>query len=161
MMKVSYESGTTLNGVLRYIGSEHSFSFEPTDRSQLIERAGGPDVTSVAVGTLQLEFGVASKRALFVWGYHPRYAWTLESLSPPNAVPGTIVLSSDYELTPAASIRLAPVGAWRTSHDDSNGWVRVAEDGSTDDSAVEIANGVVIGVRDGGIHSVWLHPTGL
>jgi len=157
-MTIVRDVSSPLAGTLRYRTAEHSFSFDVAMPGDLVERAGGPSVTSATVGTLQIEFGVRSRRALFVWGYHPRQTWRAGLLESPSADPGTVVLSPEIQLENGISIPLARVNEWSTFYDASSGWVRVSQDMRADSELALVADGVTIGELNGRIHSIWLHP---
>jgi|SRR5216683_1384098 len=147
-----------LEGLLRYVDSEHSFDFEVGSPADLTRRAGESGVTSVLIGTLQVEVGVASRRALYVWGLHPRIRWAPAQLMPPRVEPRAAFFDPDRPFAPGASVAVAPVGAWFTEFDAGNGWVRVASDAVADDEVAQIAEGVLLGGRAGELHSIWLQP---
>lgn len=158
-MKIRREPGLPLSGRLTYLESEYSFVFDVADRSDLVEYAGESGFTSITIGTLQIEIGIESRRALYVWGYHPKLSWVQALLEPPIVERQAVLLASDKPtLQVGVSIAVAPVGAWRTTHDRSNGWVRVAPDDVSDDWLTEIAEGTVLGCLHGDLHSVWLLP---
>jgi hypothetical protein len=75
---------TPLPGLLQYRRSEHSFGFQVADPAEFVDRAGGVETTSVSIGTLQIEVGIGSGAALFVWGLHTNDKWTLEPLRVPD-----------------------------------------------------------------------------
>ena len=116
-------------------------------------------MTSLSVGTLQIEVGVESGLVLFVWGLHPTTSWKRESVGPPKPPLAGLRVESDESLRRGVSLSLAAVGAWETNFDEESGWVRIARD-PTCASAVEVAvaTGVVLGVTDGHLDSVWLQP---
>ncbi|MBX6752011.1 MAG: hypothetical protein IRY85_20515 [Micromonosporaceae bacterium] len=157
-MTIIRDVSAPLAGTLRYRTAEHSFSFDVAVPDDVVARAGGQAVASAAVGTLQIEFGVRSRRALFVWGYHPRPAWQAGQLEPPVAEPGAVVLSPGIPLERGISVPLARVGEWLTTIDVASGWVRASRDRKPDEEVALVADGVVIGELKGRIHSLWLHP---
>lgn len=148
----------SLAGTLMYIESEYSFLFEPEHPHELLKYAGDAGLASLAVGTLQVEIGVESRRALYVWGYHPSHNWALSRLDPPDAGSQAVLISPTPDLQPAVAIEVAQVGAWRTLYDPSSGWVRLAPDNDSDDWLAKIANGTVLGARGDELHSIWLQP---
>jgi hypothetical protein len=147
-----------LAGLLNYTDAEYSFGFEIGSPADLSQRAGESGVTSVLAGTLQIEIGVATRRALYVWGLHPRNRWTSAVLTAPDAEPRAAFFDPDRSFEPGVSISVAPVGAWRTEFDDESGWIRVAPDSRADDAVANIAEGILLGRRDGELHSIWLQP---
>ncbi|GGL06731.1 hypothetical protein Sme01_67050 [Sphaerisporangium melleum] len=156
-MRVVEVGDGRIEGVLTYVEHEYGFSFEPGSPADLARAVGGEGVTSVTIGTLQIEVGVSSRRALYVWGYHPRSLWEEVSLSPPAAKPGAVILDPDEPFEMGVSEALAAVGEWPTAYDPACGWLRIAPDGA-DDERTEVATGVVLGRRGRELHSVWLQP---
>ena len=148
-----------LSGLLRYVEPEHSFNFDAGSPADLQRRTGRAGVTSMSIGTLQLEVGIESGLVLFAWGLHPSISWNRESIGRPHTVPGGLRVESELPLQRGVSLALAPVGAWVTSFDEASGWVRISQD-PNHASAVEVAvaTGVALGVTDGRLDAVWLEP---
>jgi hypothetical protein len=159
-MKVSFvEPAEPLPGTLLYDAAEYSFRFEPGSPVDLAERMGGSGATSLSIGTLQIEVGVASGLVLFAWGLHPRSQWRSGMLSLPNPQPGLVRVTCPEGLRHGVAIGLAEVGAWSTLHDPRSGWIQVARDSaSPDGEQILVAAGTVLGLREGSIASVWLQP---
>jgi len=153
------EESSPLGGNLRYKTAEYSFLFDVTMPDDLVKRAGGHHRASAVVGTLQIEFGVDSRRALFVWGYHPQHNWIAGKVAAPATRQAALLLNPALKLEPGISVPLVGVNEWPTTFDAASGWVHVAPpDSRPDDEIALIADGVAIGELDGQIHSVWLHP---
>jgi hypothetical protein len=123
-------TGDSLDGILRYDENEHSFSFTPASPVDLSEQVGADGLTSLSIGTLQVELGVATRIALFVWGLHPRASWQAAVLPSPNALPGVVRVGLPDSLRPGETISIAGVGRWSTLHDERSDWVRVAAEAS-------------------------------
>lgn len=66
-MKFSIRDGSLLEGVLTYDNFEYGFTFS-AQSAALLSSEG---VTSVLIGTLQLEVDVETRDAPFTWGYLP------------------------------------------------------------------------------------------
>ena len=156
-MIARYTPGPVLSGLLIYDDSEYSFRYE-ADLSELRDRLGDGGVTSVTIGTLQIEVDVDSGQALFVWGLHPKAQWAEARLAPPRTQPGIVSFESEKPFSEGVSISAARVGVWNTQYDSKTGWVRVAPDPAPDESQIMIADGVVIGVLREELHSLWLRP---
>jgi len=152
------DDDTPLDGVLRYVDSEYSFNFDVGSPVDLSRRAGESGVTSILIGTLQIEVGVASKRALYVGGLHPRSRWAPAELAAPRVSASAAFLDPDRPFAAGVSVAVAPVGAWSTRFDAGSGWIRVAPDATADDAVAQIAAGILLGERDGQLHSIWLQP---
>jgi hypothetical protein len=134
------------------------FRFDVGSPAELTRCAGSNGTTSVAIGTLQLEVGVATKRLLFAWGLHPRTARVTDRLDPPCRLEGEVFIYPDRPLLAGVTIMVAPVGVWRTRYDLENGWIRIEADERADDERLEIASSVVIGSNNDTLHSIWLQP---
>lgn len=151
-------AGTALGGTLLFSEGEHSFRFEPRSIIDLSARTGDLGLTSASVGTLQLELDIESGRVLFVWGLHPRASWSRGRAQPRGALEGSVRRVPASGLVRGVAVSLAPVGAWKTVHDPSTGWVRVHRDKGDDHEAVVVATGTVLGLTSGCLNSVWLQP---
>lgn len=60
-MKFSIQDGSSIEGVLTYDESEYGFSFSAQNGEALSERLGSEGVTSLLIGTLQLEVDIESR----------------------------------------------------------------------------------------------------
>lgn len=149
--------GAPLKGTLSYDQTEHSFRFNP-DPADLGARLQGQGVTSVSIGTLQLEVDVESGQVLYAWGLHPNNIWRSDSIGAPSAEAGKITIHPEEDFEEGISIRLSRVGEWETLHDQQSGWLRVSPGMDDDEFQVEVADGVVIGGVGDNINSVWLQP---
>lgn len=152
------EHGTPLAGRLVYSEAEYSFRYDVALPADLLELAGGPDLASVSIGTLQIEVGVASHRALFAWGLHPRARWSEARLPNPVALAGVAILGPEVEYSAGISISLSGVGEWATIHDVATGWVRISASPYPEDEVITIATGVLLGTTNNELTSVWLKP---
>jgi hypothetical protein len=149
-----------LDGILRYVNADHSFSFEASSPADVQERVGTRGVSSLSVGTLQIEVSVETGAALFVWGYHPRATWELRPIDGPNLVPGSVRIDAVEPLESGVSINLQPTGAWNTWLDRETGWVRVTKSPAvTSESVVLIATDVALGVSGSELDAIWLRPS--
>jgi|SRR5215472_13217011 len=148
-----------LEGILRYITAEHSFIFEPTSPADVQARSGLSGVTSLSVGTLQIEIGVDTRLVLFVWGLHPRTTWNMQPIGRPNPEKASVSVEMQVPLLRGVTVPIAPVGAWATSFDEITGWVRVARDANfASERELLVASGITLGLTNGGLDSLWLHP---
>ncbi|MFF7146410.1 hypothetical protein ACFZB5_35515 [Streptomyces nodosus] len=156
-MKFSFQDGSPLEGVLTYDESEYGFSFSAQSRESLSARLGSEGVTSVLIGTLQLEVDIESQEVLFAWGYFPNVRGEVAELGAPNFTPGRVFISSRHSFQPGVSLEI-PGKGWRVSYDPSSGWVAIRLKGAVDAKLVQIASGIVLGVDSGDLVSVWLDP---
>jgi hypothetical protein len=157
-MFISASAPYSLEGTLRYLNDEQSFAFDVASPDDLLANLGSDEMTSVSVGTLQIEVSVPTGIVLFVWGFHPRATWREARLATPRAVPGSLRIDAGHDLRRGVSLRLAPPGAWATCFDDTTGWVRIAESEAGRGYYVEVARGVVLGLANGELESLWLQP---
>jgi hypothetical protein len=148
------------DGLVIYREGDYAFDFHPLDPLHLSERTGDQGVSSLGIGSLQIEIGIETRLALFAWGYCPRQGWKEGHLDVPRIVQGQVQVN-DQPLGRGVS---HPVGEeasdWRTTYDIDSGWVRIHRTSSTDsDQLVEIASGTLLDIRNGDLWSLWLHPT--
>ncbi|MFB8201239.1 hypothetical protein [Kitasatospora purpeofusca] len=153
----SVSPGTALEGKLNYLTSEHSFLYDVTNRADLAERVGSNGVSSLVVETLQLEIGIASGEALFVWGYYPMASWVPAELDLPKFSAGRVLVDSDGQLEEGVSISLSDA-TWQTRYDSTTGWINVRAEEDSGAHFTQIADGVVLGINDSRMISIWLKP---
>lgn len=159
MIFVTPTNDEPLEGILRYTESEYSFAFDVASPADLQKRSGSAGVTSLTVGTLQIEVGIEHGSILFVWGLCPRARWKRESIGRPNPIASGARVETSEKLQPGVSVEIAAVGSLSTSFDDTSGWVRVAKNqGSASHQEVEVASGVVLGLTNDDLDSLWLQP---
>ncbi len=148
-----------LDGVLRYLDADYAFTFDAGSPEEVLERTGSNGITSLSVGTLQIEVGVETGVALFVWGLHPRATWQYRQLGAPAFVPGGVRVDAAETLRRGVSVQIAAVATWATWFDNETGWVRIAADPvSSSDQEVLVATGVVLGLSENQLDSLWLQP---
>jgi hypothetical protein len=149
-----------LPGRLRYVEPEHSLRFESSSRELETSRAGQEGEASLALGTLQLHFGVETGLVLYPDGYFPRQAWRRGQLSVPQPTSGAVRVTLDREVVPGASYRPDGLSVVETLHDAAEGWIRISGGRSTEEAAdyVEVAQGVVLEILAGSLLALWLHP---
>jgi hypothetical protein len=151
--------GQELEGTLVYASREHSFRFDVGSPIEFAERIGTSGVTSLTVGTLQVEVGVDTHLVLFIWGLHPRARWIEGVVGTPNYRTGIVEVQEPRDLRRGVSIGLAEVNAWSTVHDSETGWLRVAAPAVQDDDLVLVSTSAVLGLgRTGELTSIWLQP---
>lgn len=159
MMFVAVLDQSPLDGVLRYVDTEHSFTFDVGSPAEALARAGSSGVTSVSVGTLQIEVGVQTGMVLYVWGLHPRTSWKATKLSAPISVAGGVKVDVGEPLQRGASVQIAPVGVMTTLYDAETGWVRIGSTPTgTSDQMILVATGIVLGLSEGRLDGLWLQP---
>ncbi len=148
-----------LKGQLVYRAYEYSFDFQVGSQQELARRAGSKGTTSLLIGTLQIEIGIETGAALFVWGLHSHSSrWRLDSLSRPPAQSGCVKVVLNGELTRGVSQELAEVGAWQTTYDPNTGWVCISSNEHDAERYVEFAEDTIAGLLNDELVSVWLRP---
>jgi hypothetical protein len=150
--------GDPLSGSLFYEDRAHSFRFVPGSPQELEERSGRRGLTSLSVGTLQIEVGVETRLALFVWGLAPKARWKTGGLDGPKPQPGIVHVTPSRAFSRGVSISVAEVGHWDSLFDETTGWLRVSAEELSDTHQILIATDTVLGLRDKSLTSVWLQP---
>lgn len=148
-----------LEGLLRYVESEHSFTFDVASPAELQERTGVRGVTSLSVGTLQIEVGIETGAVLFAWGLHPRTAWHARGGRPPSPTMTGARVETLEPLQRGVTLELAGVGEWATMFDEETGWVLVTKrPDSVSEHELLVATGVALGISNGKLDAIWLRP---
>ena len=150
--------GSPLLGALEYRTADHAFDFTPERAGDLLARAGPDGTASLALGTIQLEIGVATGLVLFAWGYAPRTTWKREALPTPLLAHGTVCLDSSMELQASTAVDLPDAYAWTTTYDSGTNWVFVGIRPEVS-SVFQIATGIGLVVRDESLEGIWLQAT--
>lgn len=156
-LSFSIRTGRPVKGMLKYLVSEHSFLFEVGDRAALLGRIGQEGVTSLVLDTLQLEVSIATGELLFAWGFSPLQAWDLASLVLPSYEDGSVLVDEKRVLKVGVSEPL-PEGLWKFEYDATSGWMNARSGDDSSTRFIRIAHGVVLGVHDKALKSIWLHP---
>jgi hypothetical protein len=151
--------GRPQDGAAQYIEADGSFDFDKGLSSSVGYAIGSEGVTSLLVGTLQIEIDVEYRTALHVWGYHPREAWMLGQAVPPQYRDGIVMISAPTKLIPGVSLGVAEIGEWTTTFDARSGWVAVrADPGQENDQTILIASGTLLGFIGESLNSIWIKP---
>lgn len=159
------ESLTPLEGNLIYNASDRAFDFKPTLYKELVQRVGRSGLTSLTIGTLQIEVGVGTSIALYIWGYYPHESWKHEELGHLEAQPGGIRIAVTNEglsnLEPGISVSLVEINEWPAIFDPNSGWLRIGSGDPDTDShstCIRFANDTIAVINEGSLTAVWLHP---
>lgn len=156
---VSLIGGAELQGQTVYLAAEHSFQFRAEDPAELARRIGDRGVTSLAIGTLQLEVALATGALLFAWGYHPRRHWRAMRLPQVAATAGVVRVGRPHILQPSISLRVPAASHWPTLYDPQSGWVAVGDpDPAAPSTLVRIATDTVLGLSGPRLTVVWIRP---
>jgi hypothetical protein len=149
-----------LEGILVYSQREHSLSFTPSMPQDFLDRVGEGSVTSLLIGTLQIEVATNSGALLYVWGYHPSHSWKAGDLEAPFARRGSVTVHPDRALVAGVSISLKAVGDWPTVYDPHSGWLRVGltQDGVPVDHVL-FAEDAVASLSGEELTALWLRPS--
>lgn len=150
--------GEAERGRLEYRTADFSFLFTPASQSDYYWRLFELGGAILSVGTLELEVDVDSGVIRYADGYHPCTQWHAGSVSPGEYREGTVRVIDRQQLISGVAWSVAPVGVWRTVYDRISGWLRISSEATDDDERVLIASGTVLGLADGTLNSVWLHP---
>jgi hypothetical protein len=112
------------------------------------------------IGTLQIEIGIETRLALFVWGLHSHISkWRKGPLPRVVSRPGCLKVLFDEEPVVGVSQGLAEVGEWRTTYDANTGWICVsANEHDVAESHREFAENTIAGLSNEKLVSVWLRP---
>jgi hypothetical protein len=149
-----------LQGELVYRADEYSFDFKVKSESELVLRQGSKGTTSLIVGTLQIEVGIETSAALFVWGLHSHSSqWRRDRLVHISPQKGCIRVLFDQQPVSGVSQGLVEVGEWQTTYDETTGWICVSSGvHDTRSSYIEFANNTVAELAGEVLVSLWLHP---
>lgn len=160
MMRFLKYDCTPLQGEVVYRAYEYSFDFKVKSESELTSRAGSKGTTSLVVGTLQIEVGIETGAALFVWGLHSHSTqWLRDRLPGISPEEGCLKVLFDEEPVIGVSQGLAEVGEWQTIYDANTGWLCVrSNEHDVAESYVEFAQNTIAGLGNEKLVSLWLHP---
>ncbi len=156
---VTFEYSPPIAGQVVYDSDEYSLRFTPDSPIQVARRSGTAGVTSLAIGTLQVEVACETRVLLYVWGLHPRGLWQDEALVIPKMRSGTIRISEPVDLVAAVSLRMPGSEDWRSSYDLSSGWLRIGRCcRECEDHCIMVATDTAFGISSGELMSIWLRP---
>jgi hypothetical protein len=148
-----------LEGLVVFRDLEHSFDFVNLAPSDLEDRVGNSGLTSLSIGTMQIEVSLATHCLLFVWGLHPRTQWISGIVDPPNFKSGGVQLTCPSHLDSGVSVKVLGMTGWLTTYDEKSGWVRTHLGiPKADTETIGIASDTVIGLAGDQLNSVWLNP---
>jgi hypothetical protein len=149
-----------LPGQLIYRAYEYSFDFILESREEAASRAGNKGLTSLVIGTLQIEIGIETRLALFVWGLHSHVGkWRQGVLPRISPEKGGVKILFDEEPVIGVSQGLVEVGEWQTTYDPDTGWICVsANEPDVAESHREFAQDTIAGLTDEKLVSLWLRP---
>jgi hypothetical protein len=152
-----------LNGRLVYRTNDSAFDFERIDAQQLVQRIGQGGSTSLTLGTLQIEIGVGTSIALYVWGYHPQASWRHGELprieTQPSGVRIALANEGWSDLERGISIGLVEINEWPTIYDAKSGWLCIGSPNMHNSSdCVEFASDTVAVIQGDILTALWLHP---
>jgi len=149
-----------LPGRLHYVERDHSFRFESASSDLESARTGGEGEASLALGTLQLHFGVETGLVLYADGYCPKQSWRPDKLAMPTAATGAVQVTLDRDVVPGVGYRVDGLVRVEAVHVVSARWLRLSGGTPPDPAAeyVEVAQGVVLEIRSGALLALWLHP---
>ncbi|MFE9575095.1 hypothetical protein ACFYO1_01805 [Nocardia sp. NPDC006044] len=149
------EPGDSIQATPLYLESEYSFNVTPTAVQSGFGRLG---FTSIALGTLQLEVDIATRRILHLWGLCPRQRWKPAELGYPGAETAVVTVISP-DLVPGVSIDAGGLDDWPVEFDERSGWFRAIRAGSgTQENLFLIGTDTAIALSGNNLKSVWIKP---
>lgn len=117
--------------------------------------------TDITLNFIYLYLGFDSETMLSTqfYGYHNDFSWFKESLTPPLAVEGLLLLQ-DEELEGGDSCRIAEAYDWDTYFDEQSGWIKIGNQVSDKNfTYVEFFKDTIAGLDSKGqIREFWLKP---
>ncbi len=150
---------TSLAGRQLYIPSDYAFDFVPADPIVLQQRTGRLGVSSVLIETLQLEIGIETRMALYVWGYCPHLSWAIADVVRPRSYVAALKVLTEHTLLPGDAINLDSSGAWQLKHDPTSNWFYAGlQDVHEDIEYVEFVEDGIAGLHNGALVSLWMRP---
>lgn len=155
-MNFTYKHGLSVRGETKYVEQDLSFDFVADNRDKSLVSV--PSASLIVGRTLQAKFSISDGRLLYVWGYAPRESWHVESgsLTFTSFVGQVFVQNLDDPAEPG-------VGYESSLHDgdvryySSSGHFAIGDPAEAD-VLVEIASGVVIGVKQDQLQCIVLKP---
>lgn len=134
-------------GKLVYVSDD--LSFDTVDR-----RTQG--VSSILINDINIELSGGGE-AIAVWGLSPQSSWQQGNVAKPESQLGKVLFR--HALTPGVSIRVTrPSEYWPVTYDPSSGWIYVGLDSGVPNRAIEFVSACVVGLREGQVCGLWLHP---
>lgn len=121
--------------------------------------SGIEGTTSLLFGTLQIEVDVATRRLLFIWGYHPLMKAHLVDIQLPKPTRGALFIASGRPFTPGVSLSIAEADKVVTYLDPDSGWIQISKSvGVEVNKYVEFATGTIAGLHEDALTSLFLKP---
>jgi len=148
--------GPALDGDLIYRKDEFSIDFVQK-KTNTSEKTYRTDVSSISIGTLQLEVSMKYGEVLFPWGYFPFARWINRSLTPPIASSGRLFISDAATLLAGGTTSLPDSTSWSTYIDCSSGWLNIGGE-APGEFAIEFATNVVASLIGERLVGLWLKP---
>jgi len=152
------DSATIIEGVLEYRAAEYSLNFARLPGLSPEQTSGQDDLTSIAVGTLQLEIAVQTRALLYAWGYFPNTAWVRRPLAPPEMKRGSVSLRPPLPtLSRGVALEYIAAKSWRIEYDEGSGWLYFG-DGAAAERVILFASNTAISLRADKVVALWLRP---
>lgn len=151
----------TLKGQLIYVRADASFDFEQADPTEHQSRIQMGVATPILIGTLQIEIGIDTGLAVYIWGYYPDVRWRIEALHDISGLvsPGTFEVKVDEGLYVGEAVRYVEINEWPTSYDPLTGWVCIGnQDVTSTTHCIEFASNTVAVIEDDKLQALWLRP---
>ena len=158
MVSVRVTPGKETIGHLRFYEEENAFFFMP-DPNAAFDQQASFNSGALNLGSLIIRVDVETGKALCVQGVAARFYWVMAHLNGPGAAPGSAFFVVEDPIFPEFFRSRIDSEGWNIFFDPQTEWIRVLHpDGLPDHQQVLVATGTVIGVRNGILNSIWLHP---
>lgn len=129
------------NLTAEYIAEDYSFTYE-----------GGYCDSSVMINCLELGIDSKTGIAVQISGYHSYMIWKGESLTPPEAKDGALIMSDKIESGVAYGIK----DNVTTYYDKSSGWVCIGTRDYNNADCVRFCENCIAAVNDGKLAAIWV-----
>ncbi len=156
-MKLETQPQEPIAGEPVYVTEDHAFSFNPKVSPHALEIVGDAGTTSLALGTLQLEVSIRTRRCLWLWGYSPQTGWARARVEAPPAEEGGVQVL-DADLLSGVAIRAASDDAISRVFDRDSGWFALLTSSEPKGKAVLLATDTVVLVDAGKLAAVYVRP---
>ena len=149
-----------LQGVLIY--EDYSFRFEPSDWRQVGKIEGERGYGYFRLYDLEIHFGIETGRLLYPTGYSPVLDQHRGHLPDISSIQGGIQILAFPKIESDQAIEFGEDIIWNRIYDADKGQVCIFRDDirfpESEDYYIEFASGVILGLREKMMTSLWLTP---
>jgi hypothetical protein len=162
-IKVTYTTTeNALCGDLIYRSYEYSIDFINDTLDKPAIDIGNKGCFSLAIGTLQVEVDIETKKILYPWGYFPIINYIPAKIDMPNFLHGSIYVDVDeLDLTNRIAYKIPKSDSWKTFKDMRSNWIYIGNDKNINDNGityVEFAKNSALGIKDNNIVALSIKP---